>query len=53
MRRESLKLQDSDWQRLEKLAAASHSIYAGKPSWRRMILRIARGQITLRKPRKP
>lgn len=47
MRRESLKLQESDWRRLDKLAAATRSIYAGKPSWRRMIIRIARGQLTL------
>lgn len=48
MRRESLKLQESDWQRLDKLAAATGSEYSGKPSWRRLILRIARGEVTAR-----
>ncbi len=48
VRRESLKLQESDWRRLEELAAATASNYSGKPSWRRMILRIARGEITVR-----
>lgn len=48
MRRESLKLQESDWQRLDKLAAATGSLYSGAPSWRRLILRIARGEITVR-----
>jgi len=43
MRRESLKMQESDWRRLEELAAATGSLYSGRPSWRRMILRIARG----------
>ena len=47
MRRESLKLQESDWQRLDKLAAATGSEYSGKPSWRRLILRIARGEVTV------
>ena len=48
MRRESLKLQESDWQRLDQLAAATGSEYSGKPSWRRLILRIARGEVTVR-----
>jgi hypothetical protein len=48
MRRESLKLQESDWQRLDKLAAATGSLYSGQPSWRRLILRIARGEVTVR-----
>ena len=48
MRRESLKLQESDWQRLDNLAAATDSLYSGKPSWRRLILRIARGEVTVR-----
>jgi len=48
MRRESLKLQETDWQRLEQLAAATRSLYSGKPSWRRMILRLARGEVIIR-----
>ena len=61
MRRESLKLQESDWQRLEELAAATNAIYSGRPSWRGMILRIARNEIRVqlvgdshrRKPQTP
>lgn len=48
MRRESLKMQEQDWQRLEDLTAATGSEYSGKPSWRRLMLRITRGEITLR-----
>ena len=48
MRRESLKLQESDWRRLDQLAAATGSIYSGQPSWRRLILRIARGAVIIR-----
>jgi len=48
MRRESLKLQESDWRRLEQLAAASGSLYSGQPSWRRLILRLARGELAVR-----
>lgn len=48
MRRESLKLQESDWRRLDQLAAATGSLYSGQPSWRRLILRIARGEVTIR-----
>jgi hypothetical protein len=48
MRRKSIKLQEFDWRRLEELAAATGSIYSGQPSWRRLILRIARGEVTVR-----
>ena len=48
MIRQSLKLQPDDWVRLEQLARQTGSLYAGRPSWRRMILRIARGTITVR-----
>jgi hypothetical protein len=52
VRRESLKLQESDWRRLEELAADTASNYSGKPSWRRMVLRIARGEITVRETKR-
>lgn len=45
MKRESLELQESDWQRLTEVAAATSSIYSARPSWRRLILRIARGEV--------
>lgn len=45
MKRESLELQESDWQRLTEVAAATSSIYSDRPSWRRLILRIARGEV--------
>jgi len=46
--RESLKMQPADWAALTRMAAETRSIYSGEPSWRRMILRIARGEISLR-----
>lgn len=48
MRRKSLKLQESDWSRLEELADSTASNYSWKPSWRRLILRIARGEVSVR-----
>jgi len=45
MKRESLKMSESDWQRLTQVAAATFSIYSGAPSWRRLVLRIARGEV--------
>lgn len=47
MTRQSLKLQDADWQALEKLAKQTKSLYSGQPSWRRLILRIARGELKI------
>lgn len=47
MRRESLKLQEADWAALEQLAKDTGSLYSGRPAWRRLILRLARGQLTL------
>jgi len=38
----------ADWDALANLAASTGSLYSGAASWRRMILRIARGEITLR-----
>ncbi len=45
MKRESLKMTEDDWQRLTKVAADTSSIYSGAPSWRRLVLRIARGEV--------
>jgi hypothetical protein len=45
MKRESLKMSEDDWQQLTEVAAATSSIYSGAPSWRRLILRIARGEV--------
>lgn len=45
MKRESLKMPEDDWQRLTQVAAATSSIYSGAPSWRRLVLRIARGDV--------
>ena len=45
MKRESLKMREDDWQRLTQVAAATLSIYSGSPSWRRLVLRIARGEV--------
>lgn len=45
MKRESLKMPEDDWQRLTQVAAATSSIYSGEPSWRRLVLRIARGEV--------
>ena len=45
MKRESLKMSEEDWQRLTQVAAETSSIYSGAPSWRRLVLRIARGEV--------
>lgn len=45
MKRESLKMQEEDFQRLTQVAAETSSIYSGAPSWRRLVLRIARGEV--------
>jgi hypothetical protein len=50
MRRKSLKMQEADWLALEKLAAKTKSLYSGKPSWRRMMLRIARRELVVESP---
>lgn len=47
MKRESLKLQESDWQALQTLAGETGSLYGGEPSWRRLVKRIARGELRL------
>jgi hypothetical protein len=48
MKRESLKMSESDWTALLAVAQKTGSIYSDKPSWRRLILRIARGEILCR-----
>jgi hypothetical protein len=50
--RHSLKLQPDDWRRLAELAADTNCFYRQNPSWRRLILRIARGEITLKEKRR-
>jgi hypothetical protein len=45
MKRESLKMQEDDFQRLTEVAAETSSLYSGSPSWRRLVLRIARGEV--------
>jgi hypothetical protein len=45
MKRESLKMSEEDWRRFTDVAAATSSIYSGYPSWRRLCLRIARGEV--------
>jgi hypothetical protein len=45
MKRESLKMQEEDFQRLTDVATETSSIYSGAPSWRRLVLRIARGEV--------
>jgi hypothetical protein len=47
-KRKNLKMKESDWKLLEEIAADNDSFYREQPSWRRLILRIARGEITLR-----
>jgi hypothetical protein len=45
--RRSLKLTPSDWFLLQELAEDTKSCYRGKSTWRRLIARIARGEIVL------
>jgi hypothetical protein len=47
MKRESLKLWESDWFWLQEVAFDTGSIYSGKPSWRRLVARIARGELVV------
>lgn len=52
MKRRSLELTESQWQRLEQLAVATDSRAEkgpskGKPSWRSLIRRIASGEIEI------
>jgi len=44
-RRESHEMQEDDWLSLERVAANVNAVYSGKPSWRRLLLKIARGEI--------
>lgn len=50
MKRESLKLSEADWAALTAIAGKTKSIYSGKPSWRRLILRIARRELLISPP---
>ena len=47
MKRQSVKLQDSDWERLNKIASQTGSVYMGKASWRRLLGRVARGELVI------
>lgn len=44
-RRESHVMPEADWQSLERVAASVGAIYSGNPSWRRLLLKIARGEV--------
>lgn len=45
MVRESLELWPNEWRALEQLARETGCTYRGAPSWRRLIKRIARGDL--------
>lgn len=47
MKRQSLKLDEVDWQALTGLAADLGCEYRGEPSWRRLIDHIASGKLTV------
>lgn len=40
-------MQDSDWERLNKIASQTGSLYLGKASWRRLLARVARGELVV------
>lgn len=44
-RRESHVMREDDWQRLNEVAASVGALYSGSPSWRRLLLKIARGEV--------
>ena len=47
MKRQSLKLDEIDWQVLTGIAADCGCEYRGEPSWRRLIDQIASGKLTV------
>ena len=47
MKRQSLKLDDIDWQVLMGIAADCGCEYRGEPSWRRLFDHIASGKLTV------
>lgn len=47
MKRQSLKLDEIDWQALTGIAADCGCEYRGEPSWRRLIDHIASGKLTV------
>ena len=47
MKRQSLKLDEIDWQTLQGIAADCDCEYRGEPSWRRLIDDIASGKLTV------
>jgi hypothetical protein len=51
MKRESLKLKDEAWDKLNNLAKQHGATYLGNPSWRTLIRRIAEGEVRLQTQR--
>jgi hypothetical protein len=47
MKRQSLKMDEIDWQALTGIAADLGCEYRGEPSWRRLIDQIASGKLTV------
>lgn len=45
MKVDSMKMSAENWAALLEVAAATKSLYSGLPSWRRLMLRIARGEV--------
>lgn len=45
MKQDSAKMSEENWRRLLNVAAATNSLYSGAPSWRRLMLRIAIGEV--------
>jgi|GEM_PF-5077162 hypothetical protein len=46
--RRSHVLNKEDWAAIEKAAASVGALYSGRPSWRRLLLMIARGEVVVR-----
>jgi hypothetical protein len=47
--RRSHELSEDDWKAIDDVAAAVGAIYSGRPSWRRLLLMIARREVKVRK----
>ena len=45
MKVDSMKMSAENWAALVKVATDTESLYSGLPSWRRLMLRIARGEV--------
>lgn len=44
---QTIQLPESDWRALERIAAELNCFYRGKPSWRVLLRRLARGEIKI------